>query len=56
MRPVENDDFCRYMVTQTKFKVSLCTYFNEENDECSLDECAYSHKWLEWFEYMGAMD
>ena len=56
-RLVENDDFCKFMVTQTQWpNIPKCTHFDVEEDECDLDECAYSEKWLKWFEYMEDID
>ena len=55
-REVPNDDFCKFMITQTQFKVPVCTHFDTEEDTCDLDECQYSPKWLRWFEYMENID
>lgn len=46
-RPVENDDYCRWQG---------CTDFDEEEDECALEECKFNLKILKWFEYMEALD
>ena len=62
-RAVENDDFCQFMTSgETPFEenapwtMTLCTHFDVQNDECDLAECAFSIKWLKWFEYMEARD
>ena len=55
-RSVENDDFCKYMSNNPQIGTETCTHFNEDNDECSLPKCAFSPKWLRWFEEQEAID
>ena len=56
-RPVANDDYCRFMTTQTQWPHNpKCTWFDDEEDECALDKCFFSEKWRTWFEYLENID
>ena len=55
-RPVENDDFCKFMSEAPRFGGTICTDFDIEEDECALEKCRYSIKWRLCFENAEALD